>query len=179
LAVTKAKKAETLDVYRDLLGRASALIITQYGGMNMKELDKVRRVLREAGAEFHITKNTIALIALKERGYSVPEAWMTGSTAVAFCFKDMAAVAKGLSDLSKDISKLSVVGGVLDGAAVDAEGVKAIASLPPIETLRAQLIGMISAPASGIAGVLNSAVGSVMYALQAKIDKEQPAPEAA
>jgi len=174
LAVTKAKKAETLDAYRDLLGRSSALIITQYGGMNMKELDKVRRALREVGAEFHISKNTVALIALKERGYAVPEAWMTGSTAVAFCFKDAAAVAKSLTDLGKDINKLSLVGGVVDGAPVNAEGVKAIASLPPIETLRAQLIGMISAPASGIAGVLNSAVGSVMYALQAKIDKEQP-----
>jgi large subunit ribosomal protein L10 len=175
LAVTKAKKAETLDAYRDLLGRSTALIVTQYGGMNMKELDKVRRALREAGAEFHVTKNTVALIALKERGYSVPEAWMTSSTAVAFCFKDVAGVAKSLADLSKDITKLSIVGGVVDGAAVDGEGVKAIASLPPLETLRAQLIGVISAPATGIAGVLNSAVGSVMFALQAKIDKEQPA----
>jgi len=175
LAVTKAKKAETLDAYRDLLGRSTALIVTQYGGMNMKELDKVRRALREAGAEFHITKNTVALIALKERGYSVPAAWMTGSTAVAFCSKDVAAVAKSLSELSKDVTKLSIVGGVVDGSAVDGEGVKAIASLPPLDTLRAQLLGMISAPASGIAGVLNSAVGSVMFALQAKIDKEQPA----
>lgn len=179
MAVTKEKKAETLAAYRDLLGRAQALIITQYGGMNMKELDKVRRALRETQAEFHVTKNTVALIALKEHGYDVPEKWMTGSTAVAFCFKDAAAVAKSLTDLTKDVTKLTVVGGVVDGAAVDADGVKAIASLPPIETLRAQLIGMISAPASGIAGVLNSAVGSVMYALQAKIDKEQPAPEAA
>jgi len=179
LAVTKAKKAQTLDAYRELLGRSAALIVTHYGGMNMTELDKVRRALREAGAEFHVTKNTVASIALKERGYSVPEAWMTGSTAVAFCFKDAAAVAKSLTDLSKDVTKLSIVGGVIDGSAVDAEGVKAIASLPPLETLRAQIIGMISAPASGIAGVLNSAVGSVMYALQAKIDKEQPAPEAA
>jgi large subunit ribosomal protein L10 len=98
---------------------------------------------------------------------------------VAFCFQDAAAVAKSLTDLSKDITKLSLVGGVIDGATIDGAGVKAIASLPPIEMLRAQLIGLISSPATGIAGALNSIVGSVMYALQAKIDKEQPAPEAA
>jgi len=179
LAVTKAKKAETLEAYRELLSRSKALIITQYGGMTMKELDKVRRALRDSQSEFHITKNTVVTIALKEHGYDVPEKWLTGSTAVAFCFQDAAAVAKSLTDLSKDITKLSVVGGVVDGASIDSEGVKAIASLPPIETLRAQLIGLISSPATGIAGALNAAVGSVMYALQAKIDKEQPAPEAA
>ena len=175
MAVTKEKKAETLETYTELLAKSQALIITHYGGMNMKELDKVRRSMREAQAEFHITKNTIVLRALREKGFNVPEAWMTGSTAMAFCFKDAAAVAKNLGDLGKEIDKLKVVGGVVDGKAVDGDAVKAIASLPPIETLRAQIIGVITAPATGIAGVLNSAVGSLMYALQAKIDKEQPA----
>jgi large subunit ribosomal protein L10 len=84
-------------------------------------------------------------------------------------------VAKGLSDLGKDIDKLKVVGGVLDGKAIDGETVKAIASLPSLDTLRAQILGAIAAPASNIVGVLNAAVGGVMYALQAKIDKESPA----
>jgi len=179
LAVTKAKKVETLETYKELLSRSKALIITQYSGMNMLELDKVRRAMREAQAEFHVTKNTVALRALKAEGYDVPEQWMTGSTAVAFCFKDAAAVAKSLGDLTKDITKLSMIGGIVDGTAVNGEGMKAIASLPPLNTLRAQIMGVISAPATGIAGVLNSAVGSVMFALQAKIDKEQPEPEAA
>lgn len=175
MAVTKAKKVETLETYNELLTKSKALFITQYGGMNMKELDKVRRSMRESQAEFHITKNTVVLRALRAQGFDVPEAWMTGSTAMAFCFKDAAPVAKSLGDLGKDIDKLKVIGGIIEGKAVDSEGVKAIASLPPIETLRAQIIGVISAPASGIAGVLNSAVGSLMFALQAKIDKEQPA----
>ncbi len=163
--------------YDELLAKSTALIITQYGGMNMKELDKVRKSMREASAEFHVTKNTLALRALKAKGFDVPDAWMTGSTAVAFCFKDVAAVAKNLGDLSKDIEKLKVVGGVMEGKAIDGNAVKAIASLPPLDTLRAQIIGAISSPASNIVGVLNSAVGSIMYALQARIDKETPAAE--
>jgi large subunit ribosomal protein L10 len=175
LAISKEKKESTLAEYTTLLEKSQALIITNYGGMNMVELDKVRKAMREAQAEYHITKNTLALLALKAKGYNVPEAWMTGSTAVAFCFKDVAAVAKSLGTLGKDIDKLKVVGGVMDGKAIDNTSVKAIADLPPLDTIRAQIIGAIAAPASNIVGVLNSAVGSVMYALQAKIDKEQPA----
>lgn len=175
MAITKGRKNELVTQYDELLAKSNALIITQYGGMNMTELDKVRKAMRDASAEYHVTKNTLALRALKAKGFDVPEAWMTGSTAVAFCFKDAATVAKGLSDLGKDIDKLKVVGGVLDGKAIDGETVKAIASLPSLDTLRAQILGAIASPASNIVGVLNAAVGGVMYALQAKIDKESPA----
>ena len=178
MAISKEKKTESLGQYDELLAKSKALIITQYGGMNMKELDKVRRSMREAQAEFHITKNTLALRALKARGYDVPEKWMTGSTALAFCFKDAAAVAKSLGELGKEIDKLKVVGGVVEGKAVDGAGVQAIASLPPLDVLRAQILGAIAGPSSNLVGVLNAAVGSVMYALQARIDKEQPAPAA-
>lgn len=175
MAITKSRKGELVGQYDELLAKSKALIITQYGGMNMKELDKVRKAMRDASAEYHVTKNTLALRAIKAQGFDVPEEWMTGSTAVAFCFNDAATVAKGLGDLSKEIDKLKVVGGVLEGKAVDGDTVKAIASLPSMDVLRAQIIGAIAAPASNIVGVLNAAVGGVMYALQAKIDKEQPA----
>jgi large subunit ribosomal protein L10 len=175
LAISKSKKEDMVGQYDELLAKSKALIITQFGGMNMKELDKVRKSVREASAEYHVTKNTLALRALREKGFDVPEAWMTGSTAVAFCFNDAATVAKSLGDLGKDIDKLKVVGGVLDGKMIDGATVRAIASLPSLDVLRAQLLGVIAGPSSGIVGVLNAAVGGVMYALQAKIDKEQPA----
>lgn len=165
--------------YNELLGKSQAVIITQYGGLKMPELDKVRGQVRGAQAEFHITKNTLVKRALKDAGMDVPDEWLTGSTAISFCFKDPAAVAKAIGDLSKQYDKLKVVGGVVSGKAVNKAQVEALASLPPLETLRAQIIGMISAPATGIVGVLNSAVGSVMFALQAKIDKETPAEQPA
>jgi len=175
LAINKEKKDEMLAGYNELLGKSQAVIITQYGGLKMLELDKVRGQIRGAQGEFHVTKNTLVQRALTDAGFIVPAEWLAGSTAISFCFKDPAAVAKALGDLTKQYDKLKVVGGVVSGKAIDKSQVEALASLPPLDTLRAQLIGLISAPATGIAGVLNSAVGSVMFALQAKIDKETPA----
>jgi large subunit ribosomal protein L10 len=94
---------------------------------------------------------------------------------MSFCFSDAASVAKTLGDLTKEFDKLKVVGGVLSGKTISKGDVEALASLPSLDVMRAQLIGTISAPASSLVGVLNAAVGGVMYALQAKIDKETPA----
>jgi large subunit ribosomal protein L10 len=175
LAISKQKKEEMLIDYKELLSKSQAVIITQYGGLNMPQLNKVRGAVRGAQAEFHVTKNTLIARTFKEAGYRVPEEWLAGPTAVSFCFGDPPAAAKAIQQLADDLEKLKVVGAVLAGAALDAQRVKELATMPPIETLRAQILGLISSPASGLVGALNAAVGSVMYALQAKIDKDQPA----
>lgn len=175
MAITRNKKEEIVGDLNDWAQKSQAIIIVKYGGMTMPQLDKVRHAMRKAEGEFHVTKNTLATKVLKEHGLKVPEKWLTGQTAMSFCFKDPAAVAKSLGDLGKEFDKLKVMGGVMSGTTMDAEGIKALASLPSLDVLRAQIIGTLSGPASGLVGVLNSAVGSVMFALQARIDKEQPA----
>jgi large subunit ribosomal protein L10 len=175
LAINKEKKDAMLAEYAELIGKSQAVIITQYGGLKMPELDKVRGQIRGSQAEFHVTKNTLVKRALKDAGFDVPEEWLTSSTAMSFCFNDPAAVAKELGALAKEFEKLKVVGGVLSGKAITKNEVEALASLPSLDALRAQIIGAISGPASNLVGVLNAAVGGVMYALQAKIDKETPA----
>jgi len=104
---------------------------------------------------------------------SVPDESLTGSSALSFCFEDAPAAAKAASELAKEFEKFSIVGGVLSGKAIDANQVKDLASMPSLDTLRAQLIGLLSSPASGIVGALNAAIGGVAYALQAKVEKEQ------
>lgn len=175
MAISREKKEAMVAEYKDLVSKSQAIIITQYGGMDMKQLDKVRTEVRNTQGEFHVTKNTLLLKVLKDAGQEVPEKWLTGQAGVSFCFKDPAAGAKKAGELAKEFEKFKVVGGVVGGKAVDAKGVEAVASLPPLDTLRAELIGLISTPATHIVSVLNSAVAGVMYALQAKIDKEQPA----
>ncbi|MCS7055118.1 MAG: 50S ribosomal protein L10 [Thermoflexales bacterium] len=174
MAISREKKEQIVAKYAELIGKSQALIITRYGGLKMPELDKVRSQMRGAQAEFHVTKNTLIRRALKDAGYDVPPEWLTGTTAMSFCFKDPPAVAKALGELTKELEKLTVVGGVISGKAITKEEVEALASLPSLETLRAQIIGAISAPAAGLVSVLNAAIGGVMYALQAKIDKETP-----
>lgn len=175
MAINKAKKTKIVGELEGWVDRSEAIIIVKYGGMTMPQLDKVRHEMRKAQGEFHVAKNTLATKVLKQHGVEVPASWLTGQTAMSFCFKDPATIAKSLGDLGKEFDKLQIVGGVLSGKAMDADSVKALASLPPLDTLRAQIIGTLSAPASGLVGVLNSAIGSVMFALQAKIDKDQPA----
>ena len=162
--------------YQELLSKSQAVIITQYGGLNMPQMNKVRTLVRGAQAEFRVTKNTLMARTLNEAGFNVPAEWLSGSTAISFCFGDPPAAAKAIKQLADELEHFKIVGGVLAGRAMDAEGVKALATMPPLETLRAQLIGLLSSPASGIVGALNAAVGGVMFALQARIDKEQPAP---
>lgn len=174
MAISREKKEQIVAEYAELIGKSKALIITRYGGLKMPELDKVRSQMRGAQAEFHVTKNTLVKRALKDAGYDVPAEWLTGTTAMSFCFNDPAAVAKALNELTKEFEKLSVVGGLLSGKSITKEEVEALASLPSLDTLRAQIIGAISAPASNLVGVLNAAIGGVMYALQARIDKETP-----
>jgi len=174
LAVSREKKASTIAEYAELVGKSQAVIITHYGGLKMPELDKVRGQMRSTQAEFHVTKNTLMRRVMKDAGYDVPQEWLTGTTAMSFCFKDPAAVAKALNELTKQFEKLQVIGGVLNGKAINKSEVEALASLPSLDTLRAQIIGAISAPASNLVGVLNAAIGGVMYALQAKVDKETP-----
>lgn len=174
MAISREKKEQIVAEYAELIGKSQAMIITRYGGLKMPELDKVRSQMRNAQAEFHVTKNTLVKRALKNAGYDVPAEWLTGTTAMSFCFNDPAAVAKTLNELTKEFEKLTVIGGVLSGKAITKEDVEALASLPSLDTLRAQIIGAISAPASNLVSVLNAAIGGVMYALQARIDKETP-----
>jgi large subunit ribosomal protein L10 len=175
LAITKERKGELITGYAELLKKSQAVIIATYGGMNMPQFNKVRAQIRNVQGEFHVTKNTLIAHTLKEAGYNVPDEWLKGATAVSFCFGDPPPVAKALGQLSNEIENLKIVGGVVSGQMVDVNGLKELATLPSMDVLRAQLIGTISAPAAGLVGVLNAAVGGVMYALQAKIDKEQPA----
>jgi large subunit ribosomal protein L10 len=175
LAISKVRKGELVADYTELVHRSQAMIIATYGGMNMPQFNKVRNQLREAKAEFHVTKNTLIARTFKEAGYQVPDEWLKGATAVGFCFGDPPAAAKLLGQLSTEIENLKIVGGVVGGQTVDSSGVKELATLPSLNVLRAQLLGAISGPASGLVGVLNAAIGGVMYALQARIDKETPA----
>jgi large subunit ribosomal protein L10 len=175
LAISRDKKESMVAEYDKLIKSSKAIIISKYGTLTMPQLDKVRTSVRASKGEFHVTKNTLLLKVLADNGYSVPEAWLTGQTGVAFAFNDAAATAKAMGELAKEFEAFKTIGGAMDKKSMDATSVKALADLPPIETIRAQIIGALQAPSANIVGVLNSAVGSVMFALQAKIDKETPA----
>jgi large subunit ribosomal protein L10 len=178
LAISKERKHEVVAQYGEWANRSQALILTEYKGMTMQQLDELRRKVRELGGEFHIVKNTLASLAFKEQGLPVPEGFFEGTTAVGIAFSEAAAMAKVMTEFTRTTEFIKVKGGYLGKLPLTAQDVKALADLPPLPVIRAQLLGTILTPASQLARVLAEPARRVASVLKAYADKEG-APEAA
>lgn len=177
MAITKERKDELIAQYREWTNRSQAQLVAEYTGMTMKDMDTLRAKVREAGGEFHIVKNTLGNIAFKEVG--IPsETLLEGSTAVCFAFSDAPAVAKAMTDFARTTQALKIKGGFLDKKPMTADGVKALADMPPLPVMRAQLLGVISAPASKLVRTLAEPGRSVAAVVRAYAERES-APVAA
>jgi large subunit ribosomal protein L10 len=147
LALSKQRKEEALNEYADWMKRSHAVILVEYTGAKMKDLDNIRAKIRESGGEFHIVKNTLARRAFAASGMDFPQDYLVRSTAVSFAFTDPASTAKALADATKGNEFVKVKGGFLAGKSLSAVEVKALAELPPLPIMRAQLLGVLQAPA--------------------------------
>jgi large subunit ribosomal protein L10 len=147
LAVSKARKEESLATYAQWLKASQAVILVEYTGAKMKDLDGIRAKVREAGGEFHILKNTLARRAFADSGMTLPTDFLVKSTAVSFAFTDPASTAKALTEATKGKEYIKVKGGFMSGQALNAAQVKSLAEMPPLPVMRAQLLGVLQAPA--------------------------------
>ncbi len=175
MAISKERKVEVISQYGELANHSQALFVTEYKGITMKQLDELRRKVREVGGEFHIVKNTLARRAFESIGLPLPEGLFEGSTAIGFAFSDAAAMAKVMMEFMGTNEFIKVKGGYLGRQAVTADEVKALAELPPLPVMRAQLMGTILAPASQLARLLAEPGRRVAAVLKAYAEK-QPAP---
>jgi large subunit ribosomal protein L10 len=147
LAITKQRKSEILATYQDWLERSQGVILVEYTGAKMKDMDAIRAKVRESGGEFHVVKNTLVRRVLKDRGVSLPDEYLLQSTAMSFAFQDPAATAKALADATKGMGFVKVKAGLMAGQLLNATQVKALSELPPLPAVRAQLLGLLQAPA--------------------------------
>jgi len=175
LAKSKAQKEAMLAEYMELLGKSQAVVLVEYSGLKMKDLDVIRAKARENGGEFHIVKNTLAKLALEKAGYSVPADYAEKSTAIGFAFTDAAGFTKAFTEATKGMEAVKVKGGFLDAKALNAAQVKSLASLPPLPVLRAQLLGVLQAPASKLVRTLAEPGRRLAYVVKAYTDKAAPA----
>ncbi len=178
MAITKERKQEVLATYEDWFKRSQAVILVEYTGAKMKDMDNIRAKVRETGAEFHVVKNTLARRAFSQQGLNVPDEYLLKSTAVSFAFNDPAATAKALADATKGMAFVKVKGGFMGGQMLNASQVKALAELPPLPVVRAQLLGVLQAPASKLVRTIAEPARSLAAVFKAYSDKEQ-APAAA
>ncbi len=167
MAITKERKGELVSHYSEWLHKSEALIITEYKGMTMKDIDGLRTKVREMGGEFHIVKNTLGKKALEKAGISAKDEFFTGSTAICFSFRDAPAMAKAVLDFAKTTDALKIKGGYLDKKPMSAAGVKSLADLPPLPVVRAQLLGTIMGPASKLVRTLAEPGRSIAAVIKA------------
>ncbi len=178
MAISKNRKKEIVAEYAAWIKRSQAMILAEYKGLPMSELDILRSKMRDTGGEFHVIKNTLGQLAFKETGLPLPEKLFEGSTAIGFAFDDAPAVAKMLTDYVKSSDFLKIKGGYLGAQVMNAAQVKSLADLPPLPVVRAQLLGVLQAPGSRIARTLAEPGRRVAAILKAYAERE-PAPEQA
>jgi large subunit ribosomal protein L10 len=174
LAKSKAQKETMLTQYVEWVGKSQAVVLVEYSGLKMNNLDAIRTKLREVGGEFHIVKNTLAKLALEKAGFNVPAGYAEKSTAIGFAFSDPAGFAKALTEATKGMEAIKIKGGFMGAVTLNPAQVKALASLPPLPIMRAQLLGILQAPASKLVRTLAEPGRQVAYVVKAYSEKAAP-----
>jgi len=171
LALTKKHKTEMLATYADWLKRSQAVILVEYTGARMKDMDAIRAKVRESGGEFHVVKNTLLRRALKDQGLSMPDDALLKSSAMSFAFSDPAATAKALADATKAMTFVKVKAGFMAGQLLSATQVKALSELPPLPVVRARLLGTLQAPAGKLVRTIAEPARSLAAVFRAYSEK--------
>lgn len=169
---TKAQKIEKVADLTQKLGRAKSVVFADYQGLTMNQLSDLRNKLRDNGAEFEITKNTLIKLALPTTNYKLPTD-LEGPTATLFSYEDEIAPIKILVKALKDAQKGAVKLGLLNNDILDALAITRLANLPTKLELQAKLVGSLSSPLYGMVNVLQGNLRNLVYALSAVMDKKQ------
>ena len=178
MAISKEKKEELVAQYKDLIEKSDALILTEYKGMAVKDMQNLRSKMREADGELYVTKNTLLKLALEESGATVPDEFLTGQVATGFALGEAPSLAQVLVDFADAEENLSIRGGVMHMEMLSQEQVESLAKLPSLDELHAQIIGLISAPARNLASTLASGVRQVVNVIDAYSKTEEAEAEA-
>jgi len=179
LAISKERKEEVLAIYADWVKRSQAVILVEYSGAKMKDLDGIRAKIRESGGEFHIVKNTLARRVFADNGMSLAQDSLEKSTAISFAFTDPALTAKALNEAMKGKDFIKVKGGFMSGQTLSTAQVKALADMPPLPVVRAQLLGMLQAPAGKLVRTIAEPARGLAAVIKAFSEKANEANAAA
>ncbi|MEW6088507.1 MAG: 50S ribosomal protein L10 [bacterium] len=168
----KQKKAEEL---QDKISKAKCCVLTEYRGLNVENINKLRKKIREAGGEYRVVKNTLTNIASKNLGLNGLESHLKGPTAIAFGYENESAVIKILFNFSKGFDNFKVKAGVLDGVnVIDADMLKKLSMLPGKEILLLQLISCIKGPLFNLVNVLQANLQNMALVInELKLKKEK------
>src|SRR5207253_5321840 len=167
----KEDNARVVSDLTEKLRSAETLIVADYRGLTMPQIDALRGRLLEHGAMFTVVKNTLTRRAAADAGAEALLALLEGPSAIAFIEADgdMVAVAKALADSARDTKVLAIRGGVLAGRVIGAEDVDELAKLPPIDVLRGQVLAAVITPLNAILALVNAPVQNLYGLLDARL----------
>jgi len=164
--VDRIQKQDLVATLNKTFEEATMVVVTHYIGLTVAEISDLRDRMRVSGAKFKVTKNRLTRLALKDTKFEGLSDLFTGPTAIAYS-DDPVVAAKVSVEFSKQNDKLIVLGGGMGSEMLDASGVKALAALPSLEELRGQIVGLLQAPASKIAQVIQTPGGQVARVIAA------------
>jgi len=177
------RKAQVVETLTARLQAADTLLVADYRGLTMPQIDRLRTRLLDSGARFTVVKNTLTRRAAEAAGAEALLALLDGPTAIAFLEADgdLVAAAKALADAARETRVLEIRGGVLQGRVLTAAEVETLAALPPTEVLRGQVLGAIVAPLTALAGLVAAPLQNLVGLLDARIEqlRESGGPERA
>ncbi|MBN9144680.1 MULTISPECIES: 50S ribosomal protein L10 [unclassified Novosphingobium] len=167
----RSQKAESVAQLNAVFNEVGVVVVTRNLGLTVAQSTVLRGKIREAGATYKVAKNRLAKLAAQDTPYEGIGDLLTGPTALAWSV-DPVAAAKAVVDFAKTTDKIEIVGGSLGNVVLNAEGVKALASMPSLDELRAKLIGLVQAPATKLAQLSTAPAAKLARVFQAYADKD-------
>jgi large subunit ribosomal protein L10 len=167
----RSQKADAVAQLNAIFNEVGVVVVTRNLGLTVAQSTVLRGKVRDAGATFKVAKNRLAKLAAQDTDYAGIGDFLTGPTALAWSV-DPVAAAKAVVDFAKTTDKIEIVGGSLGNVILDADGVKALASMPSLDELRAKLIGLVQAPATKLAQLTTAPAAKLARVFQAYADKD-------
>ena len=167
----RSQKAESVASLNAVFNEVGVVVVTRNLGMSVAQSTALRTKVRDAGASYKVAKNRLARLATKDTQYEGIADLLTGPTALASSV-DPVAAAKAVVDFAKTTDKIEIVGGAMGSQVLNAEGIKALASMPSLDELRAKLIGLVQAPATKIAQLSTAPAAKLARVFAAYAEKD-------
>lgn len=171
LAISREKKHALVEKYVTLLSNSQAILITEYRGLTVADITRLRRQVEGSGATFLVVKNTLFKRALEQVGLPVPQALLKGPVAVGIVPGEPPATAKVLTGFTQTNELLVIKGGLLGTQQMNKAQVSALAIMPAREVLLSQVLAGLQAPIAGLVNVLNGPIRGLVYVIKARQDQ--------
>ncbi len=168
----RSEKEQVVSELHEKFAKAKAAVLAEFRKLPVDTVTKLRRKLREGGVEYKVLKNTLAKRAAQGTSIEKISDQFHGPLAVALSYSDVVAPAKILSEFIKDTEAIRLRGGVVEGEKLDVDGIKALAKMPGLNELRAQLIGLLQTPAQQIASILQEVPSQLARVLNARSEQK-------